>query len=169
MSDIVNSSRNSSRSYSRRMGNNEEHRNEEHRNETPVYETRRNESTENESRGCENIKITYKTYSETINMEEAIHQEFTGKCAIADWADLKAIRNIDGWISCVKLNRDQTFMLTRNGKFTSMGNRQYFVLYSPMGQLPTGFLVHDKINNKLFLGSWYGVRRQILVKDYRNL
>lgn len=169
LSDIINTGHDHSRSYSRRMEYNDDHRNDDHRNGGPAFESHRNEAAVNDSHDCGNIKITYKTYMETVNMEDAIRQEFGGKCSVADWADLKAIRNIDGWISCVHLNRDQTFMLTRNGKFTSGGNRQFFVCYSPTGQLPSGFLVHDQINNKLFLGSWYGVRRQILVKNYHNL
>ena len=65
----------------------------------------------------------------------------------------------------MKLRRGQTFMVTKSGKFTYGDKRQYFVLYSPYGELPTGFLTHDQISNKLYLGSWYGEARQVLIKD----
>ena len=115
-----------------------------------------------------NLKMTYNTYSETQNMDEAVRREFAGKSVIADWTDLKAIPNIDAWIQSVRLQRDQTFFVTKNGKLIWVGKRQFFVLYAPTGQTPPGFLALDQIGNKLFLGSWYGVNRQILVRDIRR-
>lgn len=115
-----------------------------------------------------NLKTTFNLYSETQNLDDAVRREFAGKCVIADWTDLKAIQNIDAWINSARLQRDQTFFVTKNGKLNFTGNRQFFVLYSPSGIIPSGFLAHDQIGNKLFLGSWYGVNRQILVKEIRN-
>jgi len=117
-----------------------------------------------------NLKLTFKRFSEEGSryLKDAIHREYRGDCEVADWNDLKAIMNIDGWIASMKLRRGQTFMVTKSGKFTYGDKRQYFVLYSPYGELPTGFLIHDKIANKLYLGSWYGEPRQVLVKDRRN-
>lgn len=113
------------------------------------------------------IKLTVLKYSETQNLEDVVRRIYAGKCRIADWNDLKAMPDINAWISLRGLKRDQTFFVTRNGKFTFSGNRQYFVHYSPTGTLPPGFLVHDQIGNQLFLGSWFGEKRQILVKEYR--
>jgi len=114
-----------------------------------------------------NIKLTFKRFSEEGSryLKDAIRREYRGDCEVADWNDLKAIMNIDGWIASMKLRRGQTFMVTKSGRFTYGDKRQYFVLYSPYGELPTGFLTHDKISNKLYLGSWYGEARQVLIKD----
>ena len=101
-------------------------------------------------------------------MKDAIRKEFRGECEIADWNDVKRIPNINAWISSMRLKQGQTFMVTKSGKFTYGDKRQYFVLYSPYGELPMGFQIHDKIANKLFLGSWYGEPRQVLVKDRLN-
>jgi hypothetical protein len=122
----------------------------------------------NESHDYDFLKLTMNRFSETQNLAEVVRQEFDRKCQVADWTDLKAISNIDAWIAFHKLREDQTFFVTRNGKFIFSGNRQYFVYYSPSGKLPYGFLAHDQIGNRLFLGSWYGEKRQILVRDYRN-
>lgn len=129
-----------------------------------------NDDDKRDIKDVRNLKLTFKRFSEEGDryLKEAIRREYHGDCEIADWNDLKAIRNIDAWISSMKLRRGQTFMLTKSGRFTYGGNRQYFALYSPYGKLPTGFLIHDKIANKLFLGSWYGEPRQVLVKDRRN-
>lgn len=117
-----------------------------------------------------NLRLTYKRFSEEGEryLKEALRREYRGDFDIADWNDLKAIRDIDGWISSMRLRRSQTFTVTKSGRFTYGGNRQYFVIYAPYGELPTGFLIHDKIVNKLFLGSWYGESRQVLLKDRRN-
>ena len=110
------------------------------------------------------MKLTILKYSETQNLEAMAQKELNRKCQIADWNDLKAIPNIDAWIASQKLTRNQTFFVTRNGQYFYSGKRQYFVHFSPDGKLPSGFLVHDQIGKRLFLGSWYGEKRQILVK-----
>jgi len=110
------------------------------------------------------MKLTILKYSETQNLEAVAQKELNRKCQIADWNDLKAIPNIDAWIASQKLVKNQTFFVTRNGQYFYSSNRQYFVHYSPDGKLPSGFLAHDQIGKRLFLGSWYGEKRQILVK-----
>jgi hypothetical protein len=116
---------------------------------------------------CGSIKMTVNKYSEKQNLSDIARKEFF-KGAIADWNDLKGIQNIDQWISCMNLQPGQTFFLTRDGKSTFSNNRQYFMLYVPNGQLPAGFLAHDRIGKKLVLGSWYGENRQILVNVIVN-
>lgn len=113
------------------------------------------------------IKLTFNKFSETQNLEEVVRKQYAGKCRVADWNDLKSIPDIRAWISFRRLQPGQTFFVTRDGKFTRSGKRQYFVYYSPTGRLPQGFLAHDQIGNQLFLGSWNGEKRQILVKEYR--
>jgi hypothetical protein len=141
---------------------NEETR-KDYRNEEIRKDNRRNDEV-----GFGFLKITANSFGEKQNLKEAVRHEFDGKCEIADWSDLKALPNIDEWISRVNLQRGQTFFVTRNGELTLGRTRQYFVLYSPSGRLPGGFAAHDQIRNKLFLGSWFGERRQILVKDFRH-
>jgi hypothetical protein len=114
------------------------------------------------------LKLTMNSYSERDNLDQIVRDEFHGRSSIADWNDLKAIPNIDRWISRMDLHRGQTFFVTRNGKNIFILKRQYFVLYSPSGRIPSDFIVIDKINNQLFLGSQIGERRPILVRDFRN-
>lgn len=139
------------------------YRNDGHRNDSHRDEVSRNDVVDYGS-----IKLTVKSFSEKQNLREEIRRDFNGKCEIADWSDLKALPNIDEWISRTRLQKDQTFFVTKNGELTLGRDRQYFVLYSPSGRLPSGFAAHDQIRNRLFLGSWYGERRQVLVKEFRN-
>ena len=127
----------------------------------------RNEAPRHDAQEWGNFKLTFNVYSEKQNLEEAIRHEFRDNFQIADWNDLKVIRDIDAWALRVKLRPNDTFFVTLDSKFTFGSNRQFFVLYAPTGQIPSGFLVHDQIGNKLFLGSWYGENRPILVKDAR--
>ena len=116
------------------------------------------------------LKLTTHIFREEGSrfLKNAIQKAFYGEFQVADWNDLKALKNIDKWISYRKLKDGQTFMVTRNGKYTYGDDRQYFVLYSSGGRPPAGFLVHDRISNKLFLGSWFGEPRQVLIKERRK-
>jgi len=147
---------------------NDDQRNNVGRNEVGRNEVGRNEVGRNVGQDFADFKITFNSFTEKQDLVQAARREFQGRCAIADWNDLKSIPNIDRWILRMDLQRDQTFFVTRNGKMIFAGNRQFFVLYSPSGRIPSGFIAHDRIDNKLFLGSWFGERRQILVKEFRN-
>jgi len=114
----------------------------------------------NSGNDCSGLRTTNGTYSETDNLIEALQGEFGTTYTIGDWNHLKAIANIDEWISCMELEEDVSFMLTRNGSYTYSGNRQYFVRYSTDG-VGSGWLIHDQIGN-LYLGSWYGLNYKIL-------
>jgi hypothetical protein len=116
----------------------------------------------------ESIKLTHRTFNERQNLEEAVREEFGGKCEIADWNDLKTIPNIVVWASRLNLRPNQTFFITRDGKFNFSLGKQYFVYYSPNGKIPSGFLVQDQIDRKLFLGATHGIDRQIVVRDFRH-
>ena len=111
---------------------------------------------------CKNMMLTTRIVSERENMQMIVRHEFGHDADVADWADLKEIRNADRWASCMNLHSSQTFMVTCNGKYLSDGVKQYFVRYQANGKVPFGFLVLDKIDNRLFLGSWVGDRRNIL-------
>lgn len=114
-----------------------------------------------------NLKLTTKVYREEGSryLKHVINRDYRGKYEVADWNDLKALRNIEKWISYRRLKGGQTFMVTKGGKYTYGADRQYFVLYAPNGRVPSGFLVHDRISNKLFLGSWFGEPRHVLIKE----
>ena len=114
------------------------------------------------SQTCSNLNTTNGKFSETVNLNSAVSNELGSGFSIADWNDLKSISNIDAWISCMGLQKDQTFMVTKDGNYKIGGNRQYYVHYSPTGLPYAGFAVHDKIGNKLFLGSWSGLDMNIL-------
>lgn len=116
------------------------------------------------------LKLTTHIFREegSLHLKNAIQKAFYGEFQVADWNDLKALKNINKWISYRRLQDGQTFMVTRNGKYTYGDDRQYFVLYSSGGRPPAGFLVHDRISNKLFLGSWFGEPRQVLIKERRK-
>ena len=144
-------------------GRNDVSGNNGRRNENPGNDARRNESSD-----FTEYRLTEKSFSEKQDLEQVVNREYQGKCIIADWNDLKSIPNIDRWINKMNLQRDVTFFVTKNGKLNFSPTRQFFVLYSPSGRLPAGFAAHERIDNKLFLGSWYGVRRPILVKDFHN-
>lgn len=113
------------------------------------------------------LNVTLNRYSDRMDLDEQIRREFRGKCVIADWEDLKRIRNIDDWAFANKLDYGQTAFIARNGKLKYSSTRYYFVHYAPDGKLPAGFLAHDRIGGKLFLGSWSGVERPAIVKELR--
>ncbi|MFO7657154.1 MAG: hypothetical protein R6W78_08810 [Bacteroidales bacterium] len=117
---------------------------------------------------CNNLVLSTNTYSERINLNNAVNSEMGSSHIIADWNDLKSIRDIDAWIRCMGLQNGQSFIVTRNGLFRlNNGSRQFFVRYAPNG-VPSSFAVHDKIGDKLFLGSWYDLNQKILVKENIN-
>ena len=113
------------------------------------------------------IRVTMDRYSDRVDLNEQIRRDFRSKCEIADWEDLKRIRDIDEWAFANKLQSGQTAFIARNGKLKYSNTRYYFVHYAPNGKLPAGFLVHEKIGGKLFLGSWSGVERPAIVKEVR--
>jgi hypothetical protein len=112
-----------------------------------------------------NMRLTTRAYDERQNLNEVARREFRENAQMADWNDLRAIRDIDSWAMHLNIRPNDTFFVTKGGQMTYNRNRQYFVLYSPSGRIPAGFLAHDRIDNKLFLGSWYGENRPILVKE----
>jgi hypothetical protein len=146
----------------------ENRRDEAVRNDVRKEDVRRDDVRRDDVSEFGGLKLTMNSYSERDNLDQIVRDEFHGRSSIADWNDLKAIPNIDRWIARMDLHRDQTFFVTRNGKNIFILKRQYFVLYSPSGRLPSGFIIIDKIDNKLYLGSQIGERRPILVRDFRN-
>jgi len=117
---------------------------------------------------CNNLLLSTGTHSEKINLNTLVERDLGPGHSIADWNDLKSIRDIDAWIRCLGLQNGQSFMVTRNGMFRlNNGSRQFFVRYAPNG-VPSNFAVHDKIGDKLFLGSWYDLNQKILVREDKD-
>ncbi len=113
---------------------------------------------------CNNLNLTTDTYSERNNLASSVQRDLGRDYSVADWNDLKAIRNIDAWISCMGLQPGESFMVTLNGNpRLNNGTRQFFVRYAP-GGVSSSFAVHERIDNKLFLGSWHGLNLKILGK-----
>lgn len=115
----------------------------------------------------ERIEVTSTTFSEKGDLNRKVKKQSGDNYSIADWNDLKSIKNIDEWIRDTKIRNKWKMMVTRDGNYTSSGNRQYFVQYFANGRPEKGFLVHDKIGDKLYLGSWSNLDAHILVKRDR--
>ncbi len=113
---------------------------------------------------CNNLRQTNSKYPETDDLSQKVTEEFGNNYIVADWLDLLELSDIESWISCMNLTDGDRFMLTRNGEYIYGTNRQYFVAYLPDGTVPGGWLVHDQLADKLFLGSWYGLNSRILAK-----
>ncbi len=147
--------------------NGESYRDDMRRDDPPRGDNDFRDDDRNHPGDMGGLNVTLNRYSDRMDLDEQIRREFRGKCVIADWEDLKRIRNIDDWAFANKLRSGQTAFIARNGKLKYSSTRHYFVHYAPDGKLPAGFLAHDRIGGKLFLGSWYGVERCAIVKDVR--
>jgi len=101
---------------------------------------------------CNTLSLTKGQYTESENLNTKIQSEFGENFSIADWTDLKAISNINEWISCIGLSEDQTFLLTNSGAHFIDVNKHYYVHYSSDGIPYSGFLLHDQIGG-LYLGA----------------
>jgi len=112
---------------------------------------------------CDGLALTQKLFSESDNLNLIVVENLGNSFSAADWRDLEAIKNINEWIHCMGLEKDQTFLINLDEKSNS-GGRYYYVHFSPTGKPYSGFLVHSQIDNKLFLGSWYGLSMPILLK-----
>jgi len=111
-----------------------------------------------------NVKISDEKYSETEDLSKKIKLDYGYNFTIVDWDDLKDIPNINAWIDHMNLKENQTFFVAKGGKYFYGNKRQYYIHYSPKGKPYSGFLAHDQIGNKLFLGSWYNLNMNILLK-----
>lgn len=113
---------------------------------------------------CDALLFTAQTYAETSDLNQNVVDEFGNSYSIADWNDLTAIADILGWIDCMNLQEDDTFLLTRDNAHFHSGNRHYFVWYSSDGVPFNGFAIHAQYQG-LYLGSWYDLEYKILAKN----
>lgn len=122
---------------------------------TPENTDNNNNITINE---CGGLKPTSGKYNENDNLATLVQSEYGSGYTVADWNDVKAISNINSWISCMGLVNDQSFNILRNGEQIYSGTRQYFMRYCSDGNPGSNFLIHDQIGSYIFLGSWTGTR-----------
>lgn len=112
---------------------------------------------------CGGLSITNEIFSASKDLSETVSRKTGRSVTIADWRQLESMNNIDEWISCMNLKQDQTFMINFNGQLSIGGKYFYYVHYSPRGKPYSSFAVHSQINNKLFLGAWYGLKMSVLI------
>ena len=117
----------------------------------------------------EGYALTRYTYAETENLDLAVKLEFGPSARVADWNEIKAqfSRRGEEFLDGIGLtNYDEGALCYRGGSKYWSGNRHYFLARHD-GKLPTAytFLVHDTIDNHMIdLGSWYGIRKRVVVK-----
>jgi len=110
-------------------------------------------------------RLTRNKYSEKVDIEEMAKHEFGPSARVAEWKDIKrewSGRAVD-FMDQVGLTKhgDSAFVL-RGGKRFLDGRRHYNMTRLD-GRKPGNFLAHDSIDShQLSLGSWYGLRLQIL-------
>lgn len=117
---------------------------------------------ENPELTCHSFSLTENSYSETSDLEANVQAELGTDHQLADWTDLQSLEDLQCWIECNQIEEDQTFLITNNGDHYWQSNRHYYVHYSSDGVPNTGFLVHDSIDDQLWLGSWFDLYAPIL-------
>ncbi|HIP47408.1 MAG TPA: BspA family leucine-rich repeat surface protein, partial [Lutibacter sp.] len=112
---------------------------------------------------CEsNLILTSNTYTETSDYLTNIQQELGTNYVVADWNDLIAIIDVDAFVSCMNIQENDTFLITKDGTKVQSGTRNYFVRYSTDG-VPNYFLIFDQFSD-FYLGSWRNLNAKILAK-----
>lgn len=123
--------------------------------------------------GSESIdfRVSSGLYPETIDLEQAVANEFGPDYRIADWNDIVAYYNAGGSPETFREVCGQSAMLTRNGEHFWSSYRHYFYDMSDRpGQTPfDSYLSHANIDNHIWdLGSWYGLSKKILVRKIED-
>jgi hypothetical protein len=93
-------------------------------------------------------------------MQTTVQTEFGPTAQVADWSQLQAYTGqIAAFCDSIGLANGQGAWVLRNGNSFYSSERHYFV-ERHNGTVPSGWLVHDTIdNNTLDLGSWWNSRR----------
>ena len=113
-----------------------------------------------------NFAITTDKYSETVDLEQIVMDEFGSNYRIATWDDLINYYDDGGTAVDFEENLTGSAMITYNGSHWYRSTRHYFYSISHRpGQTPhSGYLSDANIDNHEFdLGSWYGLNQHILV------
>jgi hypothetical protein len=111
--------------------------------------------------------LTQGYYSELMDLDAIVVQEFGPGAVVADWETIKAdfAGDIEGFCNRVGLvNYRDNAMCYRGGQGWANGNRHYF-LERHDHLVPSGWLVHDQIDDDfLDLGSWYDLSMRVLAE-----
>ncbi|MEI6603120.1 MAG: leucine-rich repeat protein, partial [Clostridia bacterium] len=112
-----------------------------------------------------NYRLTYNTYWETENLQNACFSEFGAGATIAEWNDIKAEHSTDIAVFLDKLGMaflEEAFVKVSGLEFTGM---KHYYASRHNGDKPGDYMAYDSINSYyLSLGAWNGVKMKILVK-----
>ena len=114
------------------------------------------------------FKVTTGMYSDTVDLNQAVKNEFGNEYRVADWNDIKNYNggNTQYWANGIGMNHGDYYFVTWNGQSFYGGNRHYFITRFD-GTVDSNYLVHDQLGNNLItLGSWYGIQERVLA--FRN-
>jgi len=106
-----------------------------------------------DSMECSNYRLTCIEYPENSMIEDSLQKEISPLFSLADWDNLKKHPDINGWLKCMGIEEDETFLISKGGSRIYSGNRHYYVHYSSDGKPYSSFLAHDQ-KAGLYLGSW---------------
>lgn len=114
-----------------------------------------------------NYGVTELTFFDYSDWESIVNKVFGSEYRVADWNDLKAYYNNGG--NLLELfdglgltEQGTSVLITRNGNHMWSSTRYYTATRHEHNK-PDSYLAHDNIDNYLIsLGSWYGMKLQIL-------
>lgn len=102
------------------------------------------------------ILCTSKSYSETDNIEEIVHQELGSNFRVADWQDFSQyVGSLDALFDSLSISDGESVLVTYNGNHFVSGSTRHYIL--TRGIPHSGALVHAQYGNEAWLGSWYGL------------
>lgn len=106
------------------------------------------------------------TYSETLDLDSLVVSQYGENSSLADWEEIKTLlgndpNNLVDFYNCLGLKDEGSAMVKNNGERFYSTTRHYYLQRFDSGPY-SGFLVHDQIGS-LYLGSWYGIKMNILV------
>lgn len=113
------------------------------------------------------FKATSKTHSETENLEQVVKNECGDNYRIADWQDVLAYKNnIKEFIGQIDMKvgegEGKSLIVTNNRQHFWNGRRHFFISRFDHS-LPSHYKAHENIDNHyISLGSWYGLKMQVL-------
>ena len=115
------------------------------------------------------FKLTQNYYSEKMNLDQIVKEEFGETALVADWNQLKEFsknNKITSFMDYIGLSKyDEYILIKADGKYKiPKKKKRHYFFARHNGKLPQyGFLSHDNIDNfQATLGSWFGLRSRVL-------
>jgi hypothetical protein len=111
------------------------------------------------------FRLTPDLHFETENLPIVIKDLFGSNAFIADWNKIKAQyqNNLSAFYMAIGLKDSSCALVSVGGQeFWSGTPRHYYIQRCDAGLPYPGFLAHDQIGS-LYLGSWYGLKMNVLV------